>query len=98
MRMLLKAQLDTQMASEQIQQGTLGENMERVLDQMKPEAAYFYPENGKRTAILVFDMDDPSQLPALTEPFFQNSGADVHVAPVMDVNDMRSGLQQLSTG
>lgn len=97
MRMLLKATLDNQKASEAIQAGTLGDAMQRVMEQLQPEAAYFYPEDGRRTAIFVFDMKDPSQLPMITEPFFQNTGADVRVTPAMDANDMRSGLEQLAS-
>jgi len=95
MRMLLKATMDNQKASEAIQDGTMGDAVQGMMEELQPEAAYFYPEDGKRTAIFVFDMKDPSQLPPLTEPFFQTAGADVRVSPVMDANDLRSGLQEV---
>ena len=98
MRMLLKATLDNEKASEAIQAGALGPAVEQAMEQLQPEAAYFYPEDGKRTALFVFDLKDPSQLPTVTEPFFQTAGADVRVSPVMDANDMRSGLQELQGG
>ena len=97
MSMLLKATLDNQKASEAIQDGTLRQAIEGLMEQLQPEAAYFYPEDGRRTALFVFDMQHPSQLPPLTEPLYQAAGADVHVAPVMDINDLRSGLQEVST-
>ena len=42
--------------------------MQQTLGAVNPEAAYFGPEGGVRTAFVVFDMQDPSQLPRLTEP------------------------------
>jgi hypothetical protein len=98
MRMLLKATMDNQKASDAIQAGTMGDALRGMMEELEPEATYFYPEDGRRTAIFVFDMQDPSQLPALTEPFFQTAGADVRVSPVMDANDLRSGLQAVQGG
>jgi hypothetical protein len=96
MRMLLKATMDTERASEAIKDGTMGQAIQSVTEQLKPEAAYFYPEDGKRTAIMVFDLEDPSQLPALTEPFFRTAAAEVRVTPAMNADDLRSGLQEIS--
>ena len=45
----------------------LGEFLERL----KPEAAYFFPEDGKRTALYVFDVQDEAQIPVVVEPFFR---------------------------
>jgi hypothetical protein len=98
MRMLLKATMDTERANAAIQDGTMGQAVQEAMQQLNPEAAYFYPEDGKRTAIFIFDMEDPSQLPPLTEPFFQAAAANVRVAPVMNANDLRTGLQQVSEG
>jgi hypothetical protein len=98
MRMLLKATLDNEKASEAIQQGRMGEAVRDAMERLQPEAAYFYPEDGRRTALFVFDMESPSQLPPLTEPFFQIAGADVRVSPVMDANDLRSGLDEIQSG
>lgn len=33
--------------------------IQRILEQQKPEAAYFIAEGGKRTGILIMNMEDP---------------------------------------
>ena len=75
----------------------MGQAVQDAMERLQPEAAYFYPEDGRRTALFVFDMESSSQLPPLTEPFFQ-MGADVRVAQVMDANDLRSGLDEIQSG
>jgi hypothetical protein len=42
--------------------------IESILGQQKPEAAYLAAENGKRTGILVINMQDASEIPAIAEP------------------------------
>jgi hypothetical protein len=70
--------------------------MQETLGALRPEAAYFGPENGVRTAFIVFDMQDPSQLPAVTEPLFSKVKATLEMFPVMNQEDLQKGLQQLS--
>ena len=94
MRMLLKAQMDTEKSSQALQEGKMQPELERIMNQLRPEAAYFYGEDGKRAALFIFDMEDPSQLPELTEPFFTTAGASVYVTPVMNADDLQAGLQR----
>ena len=54
--MMMKLQMDTEAASRAITEGSLPQLMQETLDQLKPEAAYFGPENGIRTAFIVFDL------------------------------------------
>ncbi len=93
--MLLKAQMDTEAANRAIADGSLPEAMERVMDALQPEAAYFAPLDGKRTALIVFDMKDPSQIPVVSEPFFKVMNATVEFTPVMTREDLATGLGQL---
>jgi Domain of unknown function (DUF3303) len=95
MRMMLKAQMDTATASRAIQEGRMPTAMQSMMEMLKPEAAYFGPEGGHRTAFIIFEMDDPSQLPAISEPLFSEFGAHVEVFPVMDRNDLERGLSAL---
>lgn len=95
MRMMLKARMDTQAANRLLQDGTMGELMEKVLASLNPEAAYFGPTAGGRCAYIVFDMADPSQLPSISEPFFTELNADIDIFPVMDREDLRAGVSQL---
>jgi hypothetical protein len=95
MRVLLKVSMDTEKANEAIHNGTLPKLIEESLEQIKPEAAYFTSENGQRTAYLVFDMQDSSSMPAISEPFFMNLGAKITYTPVMNREDLRKGLSQL---
>jgi hypothetical protein len=95
MRVLLKASMDTEKANEYIRNGTMGKLLQESLEQMRPEAAYFTSDHGKRTAFLVFDMQDSSQMPVIAEPFFLQLGAEVTFMPVMNVDDVQRGLSQL---
>ena len=95
MRVLLKASFDTEKANEAIRNGTLGKLVEESVEQIKPEAAYFTADHGKRTAYLVFDMQDSSQMPVISEPFFLNLDAEISYTPVMNLEDVKKGLSQL---
>ncbi len=97
MRMMLKAQMDTAAASKAIQEGRMPTVMQSMMEKLKPEAAYFGPDDGKRTAFIIFQMDDPSQLPAISEPLFSEFNARVEVFPVMDRDDLEKGLSALGS-
>ena len=93
--MLLRVQLPVEKGNAAIKDGSLQRTIESVLNTLKPEAAYFFPENGKRAALLVFDLPDPSQIPVVAEPFFQQLEASVEFTPVMNLEDLQAGLQRL---
>ncbi|MBT2444440.1 hypothetical protein J7E93_30960 [Streptomyces sp. ISL-36] len=96
MRMLLKVQMDTQISNEAIKSGTMPSTMEKALDALRPEAAYFTTENGCRTAYIVFDLADPSEMPKTAEPFFIELGAKITYSPVMNREDLGKGLAALA--
>lgn len=94
MRMLLKISMAVDNANAAAKSGALQRTLESTLAALKPEAAYFYPEDGKRTAIMIFDMAGSWQLPATVEPLFQNLGASVYVTPVMNGEDLQRGFKE----
>jgi hypothetical protein len=94
MRMLLKISMPVEHGNAAAKSGALQRTIQSTIEALKPEAAYFYPEDGKRTAIMVFDMTGSWQLPATVEPLFQNLGATIHVTPVMNGEDLQKGLKE----
>lgn len=95
MRMLLKANIPTDTGNAAIEAGRLGPTIEKLLADLKPEAAYFSLEGGMRTAYIVFDLKDVSQVPPVAEPLFLALGAEIAMTPVMTAEDLRKGLSQL---
>lgn len=96
MRTLLKAVVEVQAGNRALKDGVLERTIKNFTDQVKPEAAYFTSENGKRTAYFVFDLNDSSQLPVLTEPLFTELNAEIFISPVMNQEDLGRGLQQVA--
>ena len=89
MRMLLRVSLSTEAANIAVRAGTLGSTIERILAELKPEAAYFYADDqGRRCGSVVFDMQDSSQLPGIAEPWFLAFDAEISVRPVMTPQDL----------
>ena len=87
MRMLLKAHPDNLKTNPKFKDGSLGEDLNAILSDLKPESVYFYFENGRRTAQMIFNIQDQSELPAIVEPWLLAFGADVMVTPVLDMED-----------
>ncbi len=78
-----------------IKDGSLGTAMQRAAQRWKPEAMYFTTFDGQRTAFMVFDLPDASDMPPFAEPFFRELNADVQLAPAMNGDDLQKGLSQL---
>jgi hypothetical protein len=93
MRTMLKAQMPAEKGNQALQNGMLPKVMNGFMQEFKPEAAYFFPENGKRTCLMVFDMRDPSQMPVIVERFFMELNAEVTLTPVMNAEDLKKGLE-----
>jgi hypothetical protein len=94
MRMLLKVQMEVEAANRAIKDGSWGQTMERVMQALQPEAAYFTALDGKRTGLIVFDLKEPSQIPSIAEPFFMSVNASIELTPVMTMEDVQTGLQE----
>ncbi len=60
----------------------------KILEQQK-EAAYFVAEGGKRTGLFFINMDAPSELPKIAEPWFLAMNADAEVTPAMTPEDLQ---------
>jgi hypothetical protein len=95
MRVMAKISLPTEGANQAIREGRLGSVMQRAAQRWKPEAMYFTTFDGRRTAYMVFDMPDPSDMPPFAEPFFMELNADVQLAPAMNGADLEKGLSQI---
>ena len=88
MRMMMTATLPVDPFSSAVRDGSVGAKMKKILDELKPEAAYFMAKDGKRTAVLIFDLASPSQIPAVAEPWFLLFNAALEIQPVMVAADL----------
>jgi hypothetical protein len=93
---MLRITIPASSGNKAIEDGSLPRIIQNTLETLKPEAPYFFPEHGKRTSLMVFDLKDPSQIPAVAEPFFMGFDAEVEMIPVMNAQDLQAGLAQLS--
>jgi hypothetical protein len=93
MRFLIRAKIPTDVGNKLIQDPNFMKNLEDYMNKVKPEAAYFMPNDGHRTMAFIANIENNSQVPGLVEPLFQWTGANVDVIPVMNFDDLKKGLQ-----
>lgn len=88
MRMLMHVDLPLEPFNSAVRDGTAGEKMQRILEATEPEAAYFSEQDGKRGGVLVVDVDEPSDVPRLAEPWFLTFEASVQFRICMTPEDL----------
>jgi hypothetical protein len=89
MRFMVKVIWDVEKGNELARKSDLGKIAQSILEEIKPEAAYFLVEEGNRSALLFVNMDDASQIPAIAEPWFLAANATVEFKPVMKLEDLQ---------
>jgi hypothetical protein len=94
--MLMHVKLPNEPFNAAVRKGTVGETMQRIVAETKPEAVYFTEYEGRRGAILVVDVADASRIPALAEPWFLSFNANVELHAVMTPEELgKAGLDAI---
>lgn len=89
MRMMMQFEIPVEAGNEAARTGAFGPTFQKMLEALKPEAAYFGAGAvGLRGGFIIFDMKDTSEIPAVAEPFFLNFNAKVTFFPVMSAADL----------
>lgn len=94
--MLLKVSMPVETGNAAAKSGALGTTIQKILADMKPEAAYFTEDGGQRTAYIFFDMKDSSEIPKYAEPWFLAFNASLTFRPAMTPQDLATGAQGIA--
>ena len=96
MRMMVQITIPVEAGNEAARTGALAGQFQKIVEGLKPEAAYFGAgTSGERGGIIVFDMKDTSQIPAIAEPFFLAFNAKVTFFPVMNAQDLAKAIPSI---
>jgi hypothetical protein len=94
--MLLNIRFPHETFNSAVRDGTVGATLSRILEETRPESVYFTEQNGTRGAVMIVDVANASQIPALAEPWFLNFKADCEFRIVMTPEDLKgAGLTEL---
>ena len=104
MKMLLHAIFPNEPFNTLVRSGEVGKLMQRIFEDLKPEAVYFTEQDGHRGAVLIVNLDailviniaNPSEIPKFAEPFFLKFNARCRFRAVMSPDDLQNaGLEAL---
>jgi hypothetical protein len=96
MRMVMTMQMDAEVASAAIEDGSMAKMMDSTMERFKPEAVYYTTRDGLRTVYVFFDLTEPSRMIDIAEPLFSGLKAKIDFAPAMTPDDVRQGMGRLS--
>ena len=95
MRVMIKFAFPVDAGNSAARTGKIEKVFQGLLEELKPEAAYFFPEGGERAGLFVVDMKESSQVAEIAERFFFGLNARIEMVPVMGAEDLQKGLSGL---
>jgi len=93
---MIRITIPVENGNQAIQDGSIAQIVGGALERLKPEAAYFTADGGKRTAYLFVNLTDSSDIPSIAEPFFIGLNAAVELLPVMNADELKAGLEKFA--
>jgi len=88
MRFIIRAQIPTEAGNKMMQNPNGVNEIEKYMQNIKAEAAYFFEAGGDRTMVFIVNMERPDQMAMLAEPLFM-MGAKVEFHPAMVLDDLK---------
>jgi len=92
---MIKFTFPVDTGNDAIRSGTVEKIFKQIAQELKPEAAYFFPQGGERGGLIVVDMTASSQVVEVAERFFFGLNAKVEMMPVMALEDLQKGLSSV---
>lgn len=97
MKMLINIIFPIEPFNSMVRNGTAGDIIGRIIDDIKPESIYFTEQEGCRGAIMIAEIPDASGVPAVAEPWFLNFEAHCEFRIAMTPDDLvRANLNKLA--
>jgi hypothetical protein len=97
MKYMMKVRFPVERGNQELTDSQFGKKMQDLLAEIKAEAAYFTTICGQRGAYIVVNINDASEIPAISEPFFLWLNADVDWMPVMKPEDLAKAGPAIGT-
>ena len=88
MRVLATFSWDIEKTNALIKRGALGKVVGEILEETKPECAYFTEVDGSRGVVMVVDLAGLHELPKIAELWFLAFNAKVTAKPAMIADDL----------
>lgn len=96
MRYLMQISIPHEPFNSYVRDGSVGQRIGRVLEETRPESIYFTEQGGHRGAVAIYNIDSPSRIPAVSEPWFITFSADLRFSVAMTPEDLKNaGLDAL---
>ena len=92
MRMMIKFSFPVDAGTAAIRTGKVEKIFQQLIEDLKPEAAYFHAVDGDRGGFFVVNMRESSQIAEIAERLFFGVSAKIELVPVMTADDLRKGL------
>lgn len=92
MRVMVKFAFPVEAGNAAIKSGKVATVFQQLMEDLKPEAAYFLADGGERGGFLILDMTQSSQIVEVAERLFHGLNARIELQPVMAAEDLQKGL------
>jgi hypothetical protein len=96
MKMLLKVIIPNEPFNSLVRKGTVGKILGKLMEDLKPEAAYFTLTDGERSALMVVNINKAGDYVKYAEPFFLQFNARIKYDIVMSPEELKaSGIEEI---
>lgn len=92
MRMMMRLTIPVGKGNQAIASGAWDQTLDHIIETLKPEAAYFHLDGGRRAAMFIYEAEQAAEMAVINEPIFQALDASIDQQPVLTAADLGKAL------